>query len=269
MDIFQQHQFSQPIFQVQVDPLGPRLAVECRDQVRQTVTFGVLDLELGEWKSSPESFPWWTGLSQVHASHLVLEEYAEKTLPVRQGVQVISPLGQTLWENPSCKLIGQSLSGPLVRDQDQNQFLLAINSNGKPERQPLTIKGLKALQDDYQDWEQDQLLFPNPQEPKGSAWETWLKATPPVQLPIPMLEMNDWTLGAWHQATDTGYTLLLGATHASGQSHQWTLETGMPAMHPEPFFVFRNRLICTSNRQTLAWSSPIHHWSHQTQTPPL
>jgi hypothetical protein len=249
--------FSEKIWRLSVDPHRDELLIETRDATQKQARFffttrrnpqrQVLSLDLPD--------PWWVSLYAGWQGHLILQGYADPTLPVPQGIYVYDrSTGLLRWSDPQRRCTGLSADGILTRHPQLPQRLeqLALEDGQPtvlfPEAWHLAREQGESLQ--FAD-----LRFPEACLPHQLPLSLPLDPEPLPEWPVDYLACpDDLHLMAWYAPQANQPQRM--SQHLAIWRHQQLvfttrIQTDLSQFAPDSFMLYRDTLVWHDDQQQL------------------
>lgn len=229
------------IWQVLPDLVTGQLLVAVRDGEARTVGIWVFDPAEGKGRTLKEGLDWWTQVAGACRDVLLLSSYPEPSSPRMGGIRALQiSTGAKLWEREDVQFREVHARGVVVLDEGGDPALLDLE-NGK------ALGEDTQADSDWKDLVERKLQYPrwyHAGEPEFEAWRETSGAKGQA--------ICGWADGrkgayAWHEQGEDGSWRL----ELKVGERQLSLEKGMKAWHPEPFFVLDGRVVSIRDQQEL------------------
>ena len=113
------HQFSSPIWRLEIDNLKDVIVAETRDAAEKQVHFAAIDLKTGNvyFDNFQTEERWLTGIEAAYDGVLLIHNYQNESGPAHKGLIAVNETsGDVLWMNYNLSFDYLSINGPVCYD---------------------------------------------------------------------------------------------------------------------------------------------------------
>jgi hypothetical protein len=239
------HQFSSPVWRLEIDTQKDTILAEIRDQSEKKVCFASISLSNGQvyFEGLETEERWLTGLEAAYDGVILLHNYQSDAGPAHKGLRALdSSSGKRLWHNFNLTFDFLSINGPLVYDsrfQPRKLFLADIKTGAAVRKHELSID--QALSKG--------LAFP---EERPDEFALSLNLQPrPIENSVHYLEQYNLRIVSLHAITKGALQQHLYVIDDTGIIFEDLLNTGIQKLQPESFLLYKHKLIYLKNLSQL------------------
>jgi hypothetical protein len=242
---FISHQFSSPVWRLEIDSQSDTIVAEIREQSEKKVHFTSISLTTGQvyFDGLQTEERWLTGIEAAYDGMLLLHTYQSDSGPVHKGLIALDVFtGKTLWSNFNLSFDYLSINGPVVYDarfQPKKLFLADIKTGATLRKHEPSID-LELSKD---------LSFP--EEMTDEFALSLHLPVKPVENSVHYLEHYNLRIVSLHAITAGVLQQHLYIMNNTGIVFEDLLNTGIQKLQPESFLMYKNYLIYLKNQSQL------------------
>jgi len=242
---FIHHQFSSPVWRLEIDSLTDTIFVETREPADKKVYFTSVSLKTGEiyFENLQTEERWLTGIETAYDGILLLHNYQSETGPVHKGLIALDAFtGKILWQDFNSAFDHLTTNGPVMFDTrlQPPKLLLADIKTGATTRKYEPAIDLEL---------DNNLKFPQPASSELSL--SLHLPVHPIENTVYYLDYNNLRIVSLHAIAAGVLQQQLYIMRDNAVVYEDLLNTDIQKLQPESFLMHKDQLICLKNRSQL------------------
>jgi hypothetical protein len=240
------HQFSSPVWRMEIDSLKDILATEIRDVSDKKVHFASIDLENGQvyFDNFQTEERWLTGIESAYDGVLLIHNYQSEAGPAHKGLMALDEHnGKMLWMNYNLSFDYLSINGPIlfdIRFQPRKLFLADIKTGAtiRPHEPSIDLELNNGIA--------------LPQGKTNEFTSALHLPVSPLQNSVHYLEHYNLRIVSLHAIMRGRLQQHLYITRNAEIIYEDSLNTNIQKLQPESFLLYKHYLIYLKNRSQLS-----------------